>query len=57
MTNTIKISEKDKMFQIATKSGWVMKMGMRKVTCLKNTENDRKSKILRRKTNDKLLQH
>ncbi|EIA8103718.1 hypothetical protein ACK2EA_000032 [Listeria monocytogenes] len=28
MTNTIKIAEKDKMFQIATKSGWVMKMGM-----------------------------
>ncbi|MBS9362364.1 hypothetical protein JL739_14750 [Listeria welshimeri] len=27
MTNTIKISEKDKVFQIATKSGWVAKMG------------------------------
>ncbi|EAE2030371.1 hypothetical protein ARV01_11695 [Listeria monocytogenes] len=28
MTNTIKISEKDKVFQIATKSGWVVKAGM-----------------------------
>ncbi|EPD2241954.1 hypothetical protein ACR72H_003010 [Listeria monocytogenes] len=28
MTNTIKISEKDKVFQIATKSGWVVKVGM-----------------------------
>ncbi|EIX7078108.1 hypothetical protein ACN355_002961 [Listeria innocua] len=27
MTNTIKISEKDKVFQIATRSGWVAKMG------------------------------
>ncbi|EAD5735285.1 hypothetical protein EX166_10265 [Listeria monocytogenes] len=27
MTSTIKISEKDKVFQIATKSGWVAKMG------------------------------
>lgn len=28
MTSTIKISEKDKVFQIATKSGWVVKAGM-----------------------------
>ncbi len=28
MTNTIKISEKDKVFQIATKSGWVEQTGM-----------------------------
>ncbi|EAG6908581.1 hypothetical protein JRB98_002847 [Listeria monocytogenes] len=28
MTSTIKISEKDKVFQIATKSGWVVKVGM-----------------------------
>ncbi|EAC6915145.1 hypothetical protein A9E25_15200 [Listeria monocytogenes] len=28
MTSTIKISEKDKVFHIATKSGWVVKVGM-----------------------------
>ncbi|AHL18722.1 TPA: hypothetical protein U0Z15_002302 [Listeria monocytogenes] len=28
MTSTIKISEKDKVFQIATKSGWAVKVGM-----------------------------
>ncbi|MBC1478042.1 hypothetical protein HB892_09870 [Listeria welshimeri] len=28
MTSTIKISEKDKVFQIATKSGWIVKVGM-----------------------------
>lgn len=28
MTSTIKISEKDKVFQIVTKSGWVVKAGM-----------------------------
>ncbi|EIC8474779.1 hypothetical protein LAR06_002240 [Listeria monocytogenes] len=28
MTSTIKISEKDKVFQIATKSGWVEQTGM-----------------------------
>ncbi|MBC1705823.1 hypothetical protein [Listeria welshimeri] len=28
MTNTIKISEKDKVFQIATKSGWIEQAGM-----------------------------
>ncbi|EPE3380620.1 hypothetical protein ACSH5D_002333 [Listeria monocytogenes] len=28
MTSTIKISEEDKVFQIATKSGWVVKAGM-----------------------------
>ncbi|EOG9805368.1 hypothetical protein ACLMQE_000856 [Listeria monocytogenes] len=27
MTSTIKISEKDKVFQIATNNGWVAKMG------------------------------
>ncbi|HAC4847605.1 TPA_asm: hypothetical protein GZV06_13080 [Listeria monocytogenes] len=27
MTSTIKISEKDKVFQIATNNGWVVKMG------------------------------
>ncbi|HHQ0469913.1 TPA: hypothetical protein ACSKKK_001882 [Listeria innocua] len=29
MTSTIKISEKDKVFQIATYNGWVAKMGTR----------------------------
>ncbi|EAC3826480.1 hypothetical protein D0533_08055 [Listeria monocytogenes] len=28
MTNIIKISEKDKVFQIATKSGWIEQTGM-----------------------------
>ncbi|EAC8105336.1 hypothetical protein IA51_10510 [Listeria monocytogenes] len=28
MTNTIKISEKDKVFQIATEAGWVEQTGM-----------------------------
>ncbi|EAF7974913.1 hypothetical protein AXD44_11170 [Listeria monocytogenes] len=28
MTSTIKISEKDKVFQIATKSGWIEQAGM-----------------------------